>query len=150
MTSNVYSKIRFDSSSYGILDALPNFTVIVDKSGVIVFANTLALTVSGYAPQELVGLTIDCLIPERHREAHSNHFQAYLINPKLRPMGAGLTFCILRKDGTECPAEISLSPIETDQGKSVICVIHDISERKKTELAFLGDERFKLLGLSQS
>jgi len=144
MISNVYSKIRLDSSSYGILDALPNFTVLVDESGVLVFANTQALSVSGYAPQELVGLSIDCLIPERNREAHSNYFQAYLINPKLRPMATGLTFCIQRKDGTECPVEISLSPITTDQGKSVICVIHDISDRKKIELAFLGDERFRL------
>lgn len=142
MISNTFSKIPQDSS-YSLLDALPDFTIIVDEYGVIVFANEQVTAVAGYAQSEVVGLSVELLLPERYRESFSNYLQAYFINPAQQP-GAGFNVCIQRKDGTECPVEIGLKLIPSDQGRAAICVIHDISERKTIETAFLGDERFRL------
>ncbi len=129
---------------FNAFDALPDFTLFADELGGIVYANPQSLYVIGYTPSEITHLTVELLMPERYRAAHVRHVLAYFANPSLRPMGRELNLSILHKDGTELPVEISLGPIATEQGALVICTIRDISNRKKVETAFLGDERFRL------
>src|SRR5439155_322583 len=95
--------------------------------------NAQAEALFGYAGEELVGKPVDQLVPERIRGEHVRHRTAYQREPKLRPMGAGLELHGRRKDGTEFPIEISLSPVETENGKIVTAAIRDITERKRTE-----------------
>src|SRR5579863_4676518 len=87
----------------------------------------------GYQRNELLGEKVEKLIPEKVREGHSHHRQGYSSNPHPRAMGAGLELNALRKDGTEFPVEVSLSPIHTSEGFRVISSIRDVSERKKTQ-----------------
>src|SRR5574341_1420899 len=116
-----------------ILGSVPDAMVIVDQRGRIAFANALAERLFGYARDELRGATIETLVPERFRIRHADHRSGYFRDPRTRPMGAGLELYGRRKDGTEFPVEISLSPLETDGGVLAVSAIRDITERKAAE-----------------
>jgi PAS domain S-box-containing protein len=92
----------------------------------------------GYARDELLGKHVELLIPERFRDIHPFHRNQYGKKPRVRPMGADLDLYALRKDGTEFPVEISLSPMETDDDNLIIAAIRDITERKRAEARFRG------------
>jgi PAS domain S-box-containing protein len=124
----------------GVLDAAPDAMIITDRLGQIVLVNAVAETLFGYASEELNGSTVEKLIPERFRGGHPHHRNRYFVDPRARPMGAigGLDLYGLRKDGTEFPAEISLAPLETEDGMLAITAIRDVTARKKVESQFRG------------
>ncbi len=116
-----------------VFEAAPNGFVIVNEKGVITMANSACSTIFGYGPGQLIGLSIEALVPRRHREKHPDFRSAFHGNPESRPMGHGRDLYGLRKDGTEIPVEIGLNPIEDEGETLVLASIVDITERKRSE-----------------
>lgn len=117
----------------GLLEAAPDAMVIVDDSGAIRLVNAQTEALFGYRREELLGRPVELLIPHRFRERHAVNRGGYAANRQVRPMGAGLDLQGLRKDGTEFPVEISLSPLETADGLLVSAAVRDVSDRKAAE-----------------
>src|SRR5713101_1210637 len=117
-----------------VLDAAPNAMIMADSAGVISFANAPAATVFGYPLSELIGCPIETLIPERFRDRHAGYRKGFHSEPSSRAMGAGRDLFGRRKDGSEFPVEVGLSPIYTTEGLSVLASVIDISARKEAEL----------------
>jgi len=120
-------------SARDVLEAAPDALVIVNDAGDIVQLNAPAEEMFGYGRTELIGRSIETLVPERYRAAHADRRAAYHHELRRRPMGAGPELYGLRKDGTEFPVEISLSPLAAAGGTLVIAAIRDISARKRAE-----------------
>jgi diguanylate cyclase (GGDEF)-like protein/PAS domain S-box-containing protein len=118
---------------HALLESAPDAMVIVNAHGHITLANAQAERMFGYSREELIGQSVRVLIPERLRERHRAHQRSYLRDAKARPMGSDLELHGRRKDGSEFPVEISLSPLETDEGTLVSSAIRDITERKRSE-----------------
>jgi diguanylate cyclase (GGDEF)-like protein/PAS domain S-box-containing protein len=117
----------------GALDSAPDAIVIVNQNGTIALANAQTEKIFGYPREELLGQSIELLIPESLRDRHIRHRAGYVANPHTRPMGAGLELNCLRTDGTQLPVEISLSPLETEGDTLIMASIRDITERKLAE-----------------
>jgi PAS domain S-box-containing protein len=116
-----------------LLEAAPDAIMEVDNSGVILLLNAAAERLFGYRRDELLGRNIDLLVPERARSRHSQHRAGYSVHPSTRTMGRGMVLSARRKDGTELPVEISLSPTRSPDGLSVIAIIRDVTERREAE-----------------
>lgn len=116
-----------------LVDSAPDAIVIVDSNGRIRLVNRQVEEVFGYDVEELRGQPHDILLPERFQQVHAKHRARYFSDPYARPMGTGLELAGRRKDGTEFPVDISLSPLETIDGRQVISVIRDVTERKQAE-----------------
>jgi PAS domain S-box-containing protein len=117
------------------LNAIPDAVAIVDERGRIALVNAQTEKLFGYAATELTGQPIEILIPERYRRNHPHHRKSFEENLRARPMGTGLDLYGLRKDRSEFPVEISLSPLKTRTTTMVIAAIRDVSERKDREEA---------------
>jgi PAS domain S-box-containing protein len=116
-----------------LLDAAPDALLIVDAAGRIVFANAQIEAVFGYQREELVGERVEKLVPSRFRTEHAVHRDRYAAEPRKRPMGSGLDLAAVRKDGSEFPVEISLSPHRTAGGLLYSAAIRDITHRVDIE-----------------
>lgn len=113
----------------------PNAIIVSDLEGRITQVNGQVEKFFGYGRSALLGQTIEILVPERFRKSHPAHRADYRAHPRVRPMGAGLELFGRKKDGTEFPVDITLGPIETEEGRVVMTIIRDLSEIKKTEEA---------------
>ncbi len=119
--------------SPSILEAVPDAVIAVNRQGVIIQANSQTETLFAYTRDELIGQKIEILVPERQRPEHDRHREQFHSKPKIRRMGSGLDLYGRRRDGSEFPVEISLSPVATPDGTMVLSVIRDISDRKRIE-----------------
>ncbi len=116
-----------------ILEAIPDAVAVVNQQGVIIQVNSQLETLFGYTRDELIGQRIEILVPERQRPHHDQHREEYHQQPKIRRMGSGLDLYGRRRDGSEFPVEISLSPVAAADGLIVLSAIRDITDRKRIE-----------------
>ena len=122
----------------GLLEAAPDAMVIVDQEGAIIAVNAQTEKLFGYEREDILGKHVENLVPTRFRDIHPFHRNQYVKNPRARPMGADLELYGRRKNETEFPVEISLSPMETEKDNLIIAAIRDITERKAAETKFRG------------
>lgn len=124
-------RTRIDARFQGLLEAVPDAMAVVGLGGRILLVNAQTLLLFGYTREELYGQPVEMLLPERFRNLHSQHRTGYFAKPRTRLMGTGFELYGLHKDGREFPVEISLSPLETEEGIHVIAAVRDITERKR-------------------
>ena len=116
-----------------LFECSPDAIAVVDPAGRIERVNAQAEAMFGYRRDEMIGNAVEMLLPERFRERHAGHRESYLRDPRLRPMGAGLELFGRRKDASEFPLDILLSPVEMDGSRLVLAVARDVTERRRFE-----------------
>jgi PAS domain S-box-containing protein len=118
-----------------LLDAAPDAMLVIAADGTIEFANIQTARLFGYTREELLGTPLDKLVPDRFRGPHGGHVRQYRASPNTRAMGSGLELYGRHRDGTDIPVEVSLSPVQSDNGMSVCAAIRDVSGRRRIEAA---------------
>jgi PAS domain S-box-containing protein len=133
ITRDLTERRRADDRFKASIEFAPTAMVMVDRRRTIIVVNAMVESLFGYARNELLGQSIEILLPERYRSGHPDKVARYFDSPIARRMGDGRDLSGLRKDGSEFPIEIGLSPVETDEGLFVLSTIVDITTRKQTE-----------------
>lgn len=131
---NITRRKQLEERFSKVIDASPYGQLLVDEHGIIQMINPSLLSLFGYSKDELLGKSMDILLPERYRDGHEKLRAGYIQKPSLRPMGLGRDLTGRHKSGTEIPIEIGLSQVESDAGNLTLAVVTDISERKRLEL----------------
>ena len=146
---DVTERVHTERLMRDLLESAPDAMVIVNAQGEIELVNSQTETLFGFARKELLGKPIEVLIPKRFRAHHPRYRSGYHANPRVRPMGEELQLYGLRKDGSEMPIEISLSPLKTSNGTLVVSAIRDISSRKRAEHLLLDSLKEKEMLLKE-
>ncbi len=133
---DISARKRLEERFRQVVESAPNAMVMINREGIIEMVNAQTERVFGYQRNEMLGQSVEMLVPTRFRHAHPGLRSAFFSDPRSRPMGAGRDLYALRKDGSEFPVEIGLNPIETEQGAMVLSAIVDISARKRLEERF--------------
>jgi PAS domain S-box-containing protein len=146
LEAEVEERKRAENRFRMLVETAPMGIVIADKKGRMAEMNAQALRMFGYEREELMGQSVEVLLPERLRMAHEGHRSGYVRDPHARPIGVGMELFARRKDGTEFPVEISLGPLETKDETLISSFIVDISTRKKMEKQIRLSQRIEAIG----
>src|SRR3989304_2904340 len=152
-TGSVPFRRTFGGSKDGVIQEVTNFAELmrsahdaileVSEDGTIAAVNTLIETMFGYRREEILGQKVELLLPEPLRAGHAQLRAGYQKAPVMRPMGRALTFPGRRKDGTEIPLEMSLIPLKANDGRIIVCIVRDVTERRETEERLRGSLKEK-------
>lgn len=127
-------RLRVSEAKFrAVFESAPDPILAVSERGLIVMANQQATQVFGYTNEELIGASIEMLVPESSRSEHVTLRNRYINHPHARPMGAGLALTARHKDGREVPVDIMLSPIHTAEGNFIMSIVRDVTERRRVE-----------------
>lgn len=135
LVGEIEERRRMEERFRLVVESTPNAMLMVNRAGEIVLSNQQTERLFGYRPGDLLGRSVDDLLPERLRANCAVHRQAFFANPKTHSMGSGDELSARRADGSEFPVEIGLTPVDTGNGLLVLAAIVDITERKRAEEA---------------
>jgi PAS domain S-box-containing protein len=138
--SDITDQKRAEDWFRALLELAPDAIVIADSAGKIMLVNAQTENMFGYRREELLGQSVEILVPERLRQSHAVQRRRHMADPRVRGMGSRPDLPARRKDGSEFRAEIALSPIPTESGTAVFSVIRDVTERRRVEQALRDNE----------